>query len=167
MKAPADPPRRRRAAPAALDVLELLRVVVRLADNHSARVERLTGIPGAQLWTLHEVAQGDGLSVGELAQRLRVHQTTMSNLLNRLEAAGLVRKGRSPDDQRVVHVHLAAAGRRMLTRTAEPARGLLPSVLHDMSAAQRRQVHDGLAVLVERMGGFDPALASKPLPFHE
>jgi DNA-binding MarR family transcriptional regulator len=166
MKA-AVPPPRRRAAPAALDVLELLRVVVRLADRHSARVERSTGIPGAQLWALHEVAQGDGLSVGELAQRLRVHQTTMSNLLNRLEAAGLVRKGRSPQDQRIVHVHLAAAGRKMLTRSAGPARGLLPNVLDGMSPAQRRQVHDGLAVLVDCMGGFDPALAAKPLPFNE
>ncbi|CAM5787211.1 MarR family winged helix-turn-helix transcriptional regulator [Rhizobacter fulvus] len=167
MKAPVAPTRRRRAAPGALDVLELLRVVFRLAGNHSAVVERATGLPGAQMWTLHEVAQADGLSVGELAQRLRVHQTTMSNLLNRLEAAGLVRKGRSPDDQRIVQVHLAAAGRKALARSAGPARGLLPDVLDGMSPAQRRQVHDGLAVLVECMGGFDPALAGAPLPFTE
>lgn len=167
MKAPAAPARRRRAPPAALDVLELLRVVFRLAGNHSAQVERSTGLPGAQMWVLHEVAETDGLSVGELAQRLRVHQTTMSNLLNRLEAAALVRKGRSPDDQRIVRIHLAAAGRKILARSTGPARGLLPNVLDEMSPAQRRQVHDGLAVLVECMGGFDPALAAAPLPFTE
>jgi DNA-binding MarR family transcriptional regulator len=167
MKGPVAPSRRRRAAPAALDVLELLRVVFRLAGNHSAQVERTTGLPGAQMWALHEIAQADGLSVGELAQRLRVHQTTMSNLLNRLETAGLVSKGRSAEDQRIVHVHILAAGRKALTRSAGAARGLLPNVLDEMSPAQRRQVHDGLAVLVECMGGFDPALAAAPLPFNE
>lgn len=159
--------RARRVGPVGLDVLEQLRVVVRLAGNHSAHVERSTGIPGAQLWALHEVSQADGLRVGELAQRLRVHQTTVSNLLNRLESAALVRKGRSAGDQRIVHIHLTTAGRKALKSADAPARGLLPNVLDNMSAAQLRKVHDGLAVLVDCMGGFDAALAAKPLPFTE
>ena len=167
MKSDVTAPRRRRGAPGGLDVLQQLRVVVRMAGSHSARLERSTGIPGAQLWALHEVAQADGLSVGALAQRLRMHQTTVSNLLTRLDAAGLVRKGRSPQDQRVVQVHLTAAGRKGLRRAPGPARGLLPNVLDGMSAAQLRKVHDGLAVLVSCMGGFDAALAAKPLPFTE
>jgi DNA-binding MarR family transcriptional regulator len=167
MKSVVIPRRERRGAPVGLDVLQQLRVVVRLAGNHSSRAERATGIPGAQLWALHEVAQADGLSVGELAQRLRVHQTTASNLLNRLEAVALVRKGRSPNDQRIVQIHLTAAGRKALKTAAAPARGLLPSVLDGMSDAQLRKVHDGLAVLVDCMGGFDAALAGKPLPFTE
>jgi DNA-binding MarR family transcriptional regulator len=142
-------------------------VVVRLAGSHSALLERSTGVPGAQLWALHEVAQADGLKVGELAQRLRVHQTTVSNLLTRLEARGLVRKGRSPQDQRIVQIHLTTVGRKALKSVPGPARGLLPDVLESMSAPQLRKVHDGLAVLVECMGGFDPLLARKPLPFTE
>jgi DNA-binding MarR family transcriptional regulator len=165
------PPDRRRsasrAAPVGLDVLQQLRVIVRLAGNHSAQAERATGIPGAQLWALHEVARADGLRVGELVQRLRVHQTTVSNLLVRLGAAGLVRKGRSPEDRRIVHIHLTPAGRKALKGAARPARGLLPSVLDRMSPAQLGKVHAGLAVLVDCMGGFDPALAEKPLPFTE
>jgi DNA-binding MarR family transcriptional regulator len=166
MKSDVKPPRRR-GAPGGLDVLQQLRIVVRLAGNHSARLERSTGIPGAQLWALHEIEQVDGLSVGELAQRLRMHQTTVSNLLKRLGAAGLVRKGRSPQDRRIVQIHLTAAGRRGLRRAPGPARGLLPKVLDGMSAVQLRKVHDGLAVLVDCMGGFDAALAKKPLPFTE
>jgi DNA-binding MarR family transcriptional regulator len=153
--------------PAGLDVLEQLRVVIRLAGSHSARLERTTGVPGAQLWALQEVASSEGLSVGELAERLRVHQTTVSNLLSRLETGGYVRKGRSPTDQRVVQVHLTPAGRRALKRAPMPARGLLPNVLEGMTSAQLRKVHGGLAVLVDCMGGFDASLARKPLPFTE
>jgi MarR family transcriptional regulator, organic hydroperoxide resistance regulator len=157
----------RRPAIDSLDVLQQLRIVVRLAGNQSAQAERATGIPGAQLWALHEVAQADGLRVGELAHRLRLHQTTASNLLARLESAGLVRKGRSPVDQRIVQVRLTASGRKTLRVAAGPARGLLPSVLDAMSAAQRRKVHDGLGVLVACMGGFNASMAAKPLPFTE
>jgi MarR family transcriptional regulator, organic hydroperoxide resistance regulator len=156
-----------RDKPTGLDVLQQLRVVVRLAGIHSARLERSTGIPGAQLWALHEVSRADGLKVGELAHRLGVHQTTVSNLVGRLQASGLVRKGRSPQDQRIVHIHLTPSGRKALKNAPTPARGLLPDVLDDMSAAQLRKVHDGLAVLVGCMGGFDASLANKPLPFTE
>lgn len=161
---PSARPRRRRALDG-LDVLQQLRVVVRLAGGHSARLEHASGIPGAQLWVLHEIAQVDGISVGALAQRLRLHQTTISNLLSRLEAAGLVHKGRAPEDQRIVQVHLTAAGRRRLKTVPDAARGLLPGVLERMSVAQLRKVHDGLAVLIDCMGGYDVALAAKPHPF--
>jgi DNA-binding MarR family transcriptional regulator len=158
---------RTRAGRSGLDVLEQLRVVVRIAGAHSARLERSTGIPGTQLWALHEVGTVDGLRVGELAQRLRLHQTTVSNLLNRLESRGLVRKGRSPSDQRVVHLHLTSAGRKALKNAPGPPRGLLPNVLDGLSPSQLRKVHDGLAVLVDHMGGLDPVHAGKPMPFNE
>jgi len=152
-----------------LDVLEQLRVVVRFAGAHSARLERSIGIPGTQLWALHEVGTADGLRVGELALRLRLHQTTVSNLLNRLESRGLVRKGRSPNDQRVVHLHITPAGRKALKNAPGQARGLLPNVLDGLSPSQLRKVHEGLAVLVDHMGGrgLDPAHAGKPMPLNE
>lgn len=167
MKSDVTAVRTKRRGLASLDVLQQLRVVVRLAGNHSAHVERATGIPGAQLWALQQIAQADGLSVGELAVRLRVHQTTVSNLLHRMEAAALVRKGRSPDDQRVVRLHLTTAGRKALRAAAAPARGLLPNVLDGMSAAQLRKVYDGLAVLVDCMGCSDSVRGAKPLAVGE
>ena len=62
---------------------------------------------------------------------------------------------------------MTASASRALRGAAAPARGLLPNVLDGMSPAQLRKVHAGLAVLVDCMGGFDPALAAKPLPFTE
>ncbi len=157
-----------RPAPVGLDVLEQLRVIVRLASAHSAGLERSTGLPGAQLWALHEVGADDGLRVGELAQRMRVHQTTVSNLLHRLEAHGLVKKARSAADGRVVRVHLTAAGRRSLRKSPGLAgRGLLPSVLDGMDGAQLRKVHAGLALLLDRLGGVDADRAHRPPPSTE
>jgi len=157
-----NPARRRTMPRTGLDVLQQLRVVVRLAGTHSARLERATGLPGAPLRALNEVAAADGATVGELAQRLRMHQTTVSNLLNRLESRALVRRDRSLQDRRVVHIRITAAGRRALQRAPGTARGLLPNVLDEMNAAQLRKVHEGLAVLVDCMGGVDAARAARP-----
>jgi MarR family transcriptional regulator, organic hydroperoxide resistance regulator len=50
------------------------------------------------------------LGVGELCELLELDTGTVSPLLKRLEAGGLVEKRRSPDDERAVSVRLTAAG---------------------------------------------------------
>jgi DNA-binding MarR family transcriptional regulator len=55
----------------------------------------------------------DGASVGRVCERLYLDSGTLTPLLKRLEAAGLVRRERSTADERVVHVHLTSAGKRL------------------------------------------------------
>jgi DNA-binding MarR family transcriptional regulator len=63
--------------------------------------------------------EGDGLMVSELGQRLSLDSGTLTPLLKRLEAAGLVSRLRDVADERRVHVHLTAAGRRLKARAAK------------------------------------------------
>jgi DNA-binding MarR family transcriptional regulator len=62
--------------------------------------------------------EGDGLMVSELGQRLYLDSGTLTPLLKRLEAAGLVSRMRAAEDERRVHIHLTAAGRRLKARAA-------------------------------------------------
>ncbi|MER6354921.1 MarR family transcriptional regulator [Streptomyces sp. NPDC001634] len=50
------------------------------------------------------------LPVKKLGEHLRLDSGTLSPLLKRLEAAGLVRRERSTQDERSVHVHLTEEG---------------------------------------------------------
>ncbi len=52
-------------------------------------------------------------SVGRLSKRLYLDSGTLTPLLKRLEVAGLVRRRRSTDDERVVDVFLTPAGNRL------------------------------------------------------
>ena len=52
----------------------------------------------------------DGLSLGEIGQRLRLDSGTLTPLLKRMEAAGLVRRERSEADERVVRIRLTKVG---------------------------------------------------------
>ncbi len=61
----------------------------------------------------------DGLMVSELGERLFLDSGTLTPLLKRLEAAGLVARIRALDDERRVHVTLTAAGRKLKVRAAK------------------------------------------------
>jgi DNA-binding MarR family transcriptional regulator len=58
----------------------------------------------------------DGRSVGALASTLALEPATLSPLLKRLEAAGLVARRRSTTDERVLVIELTDAGRALRTQ---------------------------------------------------
>ncbi|WP_076999621.1 MarR family winged helix-turn-helix transcriptional regulator [Variovorax sp. KK3] len=60
----------------------------------------------------------DGLMVSELGERLSLDSGTLTPLLKRLEASGLVARIRDVADERRVHVNLTPAGRRLKARAA-------------------------------------------------
>src|SRR3546814_3868506 len=62
------------------------------------------------LWT------EDGQSVGEIGERLMLESSTLTPMLKRLEAAGLIRRARNPDDERQVRIRLTPKGRRLHDR---------------------------------------------------
>ena len=68
------------------------------------------GLTYPQYVTLLALWEDDGVGVGELGERLRLDSGTLSPLLKRLEALGLVERRRSDADERRVLVHVTAAG---------------------------------------------------------
>ncbi|AYC33232.1 MarR family transcriptional regulator [Pseudomonas cavernae] len=57
--------------------------------------------------------EGDGITVGELSQRLLTDPGSVTPLLKRLEAEGLLSRTRSSADERVVELRLTAKGRTL------------------------------------------------------
>lgn len=55
----------------------------------------------------------DGITVGELGERLILDNGTLSPLLKKLEQAGYVERKRDRDDERVVVIYLTEDGRRL------------------------------------------------------
>ena len=60
----------------------------------------------------------DGLAVKAIGERLFLDSGTLTPLLKRLEAAGLVERRRSREDERVVNIHLTPAGRSLQAEVA-------------------------------------------------
>jgi MarR family transcriptional regulator, organic hydroperoxide resistance regulator len=58
----------------------------------------------------------DGPMVSELGERLYLDSGTLTPLLKRLEAAGLIARVRDTQDERRVHITLTAAGRKLKSK---------------------------------------------------
>ncbi|GLS86046.1 MarR family transcriptional regulator [Cypionkella aquatica] len=67
----------------------------------------------------------DGQTVGQLGAALQLESNTLTPLLKRMEAQGLVVRARDTRDERQVRVTLSAAGREMQARAADIPRCIL------------------------------------------
>src|SRR4051812_40168332 len=149
-------PRRGSVQPAMAEVLKRFRILLRSMEAHYRRVEESSGLGGAQVWALSEIAATDGgLTVGELADKLAIHLSTASNLVRRLEELKLLTRSRSREDQRVVQLTVTAAGRRKIEQAPKPSMGLLQQALSEMSGAELAALGAELDKLLRRMRHLD------------
>jgi DNA-binding MarR family transcriptional regulator len=146
-------------------ILKKLRIVIRSAQRHSSWIEKQCGVNGAQLWIMHELHATPGMRVGEIAERLAIHQTTASNLLDELQKKRLAIKTRDTHDQRVVRLTLSESGLQLLADAPRPARGLLPCALLQMSGSVLQELDAGLQGLLDSVGLLDEESGMLPLPF--
>jgi DNA-binding MarR family transcriptional regulator len=99
------------------------------------------------------------LAVKELIEMLQLDGPTLSPLLKRLEAAGLVTRTRDPDDERQLRIGLTEKGRAL----REQALNVPPAVVAKlgMSLGDLEDLHKGLTTLNEaaRRAGVKPVPA--------
>jgi DNA-binding MarR family transcriptional regulator len=135
-----------------LPILDELRRVVRvLRESSHAAVERV-GVSGAQLFVLRALAQAPVLSLNELAARVRTHQSTVSTVVARLAADGLVKRATSRRDARRVELWATRAGRALLARAPDAAQERLIAGLERLGPRHRARLADGLRRLTAAMG---------------
>ena len=107
-------------------------------------LERL-GLTYPQYLAMVALWEADACTVGQLGERLGLESNTLTPLLKRLEAMGLVARARDPRDERVVRVRLTDQGRALEEPAcAVPAELLAASGL-DLAAAAR--IRDELSAL--------------------
>ena len=146
-----------------VQTLQLFRTIFGSARRHDAEIRRLVGIPGAQIWALSEIAREEAISVNTLSERMALHQTTASNLVNALVERKLIRRVRDSVDQRVVRLHILADGKQLLLQAPGPYAGLLPDALNDLNAEQLKQLIVSLSVLVKVLKRTSAEAAGEPL----
>lgn len=124
----------RRLSKADLETLANFRYRLRRFLRFSEEVTRRHGVTPLQyqlMLQLKGFPGRDWASVGELAERLQAKHHGVVALVSRCEAAGLVTRSMSTDDQRRVEVRLSAAGLRCLEHLARLHRDELLSAAGD------------------------------------
>lgn len=112
-----------RARPAVDDVVTVaeFRAALRHFLRRSEQIARKSGLTlQRRLLLLMIKGAPDGSeqsTVTDLAERLQLAQSTVTELVRRAEEAGLLRREQSADDGRVAHLRLTAEGERRLANS--------------------------------------------------
>lgn len=162
MKRPSAPAKRDRIA-LNMAVLRSFRVIYGSVRQHFREVQRVAGVSGSQVWILQELLQAKGIGVSELAGKLAIHQSTCSQLVEKLVRAGYVTKIRSAEDQRRVGLSVTTRGRRAVALAPGPAAGVLPEALGQLSRADLLRLQRGLQRVIEALDIKDEYAADRPL----
>ena len=139
--------------------MNALRRLVHALRASSTAVQRDTGVSGAQLFVLQQLAQKSVTSLNELAARTRTHQSSVSAVVSRLAERQLVARRPSAEDGRRTEIELTAAGAAMLDDAPRTLQTSLVGALRRLPAEQRLALADGLDAWVEAAG-----LASSDAP---
>ena len=90
------------------------------------------GVTYPQYLVLLTLWAEDGQSVGSVGARLMLESSTLTPLLKRLEAAGLIRRERNPADERQVFIRLTPKGRRLQDKAESVPRAVLKATQCDV-----------------------------------
>lgn len=146
-----------------LQVLKKFRVIYGSVRQHFREIEQNCGVTGSQLWILQEVAKTPDIGVSELADRLSIHQSTGSQLVEKLVSRGLINKERSKEDQRRVGLRLTLEASRILKNAPGPAEGILPEALNALSESALLTLDNSLIEIIGQLRIRDDKYADRPL----
>lgn len=105
-----------------------------------------------QYLALHEIGQlGPNVTMGEIGAVIQVPPSSMTNIVDRLVAAGLVVRGSAATDRRAVAVNLTDSGSDLIKQVEVTRRDNLDETLKDQPAAALNELAAGLGVLLKGM----------------
>ncbi len=84
------------------------------ADNRHIRSMRLTP---SQFDVLATLGDTEGMTCSELSEATLVTKGTLTGVLDRMEAKGLIRRGISSDDRRCIKIQLTSKGDALFRKT--------------------------------------------------
>lgn len=105
-----------------------------LVGAYVERAARASGVTQAEAHVLVQLAQKGPLSIASLHREFGTKRTTLTNILDRLERRGFVRRELNPSDRRSFTIHLTRSGQAPARQAAR--------VVADLEAAVRASVSE-------------------------
>ena len=132
------------------------RVMRRVYDHYEKRLSPFSLTP-PQYFVFNALWMGDGISVGELGERVSLDSSTLTGVIDRMERSGYVERQLNPQDRRSVLVFLTAKAREVGPRILEFADKLDASLRQPFSNEEMDTFEQVLRSLAEPLGSAAPA----------
>ena len=115
----------------------------RASDAHI----RLSGLTPPQFDIVVTLGNTDGMTFKELGSRTLITKGTLTGVVDRLEARGLVARAASPTDGRSTLVKLTTEGERLFQRVFEPHLAFLAPAFESLPECGRKELEKRLRQL--------------------
>ena len=113
---------------------KLGRVVRKVQQYYEARLSPF-GITVSQFFVLDALWSSDGITIGELGEKVALDTSTLTGILDRLERNGLAERHQNPVDRRSILVTLTDHARELEVQMMPIVDELDVSLRHPFSAA--------------------------------
>lgn len=121
--------------------------LVRRSFNSRARD---TGLTQAQWQAMFVISRNPGINQVGLADLLEIHPITLTQQIDRMEAAGWVERRPDPKDRRAMRLYITAQGKPILERLREFGAAILSIGLADINPKLRETMVDALVQIRNR-----------------
>jgi len=133
---------------------ELLNELAKLYQFRSLDDRMYEALTVSQSYCLRILYFQGPRTMGELATELDVRLSTMTGIVDQLEARGLVERVDHPDDRRSLRVTLSTRGRTLYHGAHDAFLSHLAPLLDGRSAAARREILDFLGGAIRVIQGW-------------
>jgi MarR family transcriptional regulator, organic hydroperoxide resistance regulator len=134
------------------EIIDNIRRVFKAVHEQSKKAKRKTGITGPQLWAIKIISEMAPVKTSDLATRMYLHPATVTGIINRLEAIGLINRIRTNLDRRVVRIELTPDGKKLVINSPQVAQGLLVEGLEALTQKKLLEIAASLDTLVYILG---------------
>jgi DNA-binding MarR family transcriptional regulator len=134
-----------------LDFMRLLWAVDHGLQSLSKRMDTRLGVTGPQRLVIRIVGRFPGISPGEIADILKVHKSTLTGVLQRLERRNLIERRESPDDRRKSLVWLTPGGQKVDAVRAGTVEAALRRAMNKLSADELAKAQSVLTAVVAEL----------------
>jgi DNA-binding MarR family transcriptional regulator len=121
--------------------------ILHTCDLFSRKTLREFGVSGLQIWGLRTVVDAECTTMDELVHRLHLSPSTVSSLVDRLEARDLASRRRASEDSQTTELRLTAAGRRLVFEVPEPPHSKVSRGIEALSSEDLDCVHRAVEIL--------------------
>lgn len=151
MSAEEPPPSFRARSPYEESILRSLRKILRGVALYNKQLESLYRITGPQLICIRHLSLSGPATHSQLAAAASLSKPTITGIVDRLEARGIVTRDRTAEDRRHVIVRLTEAGRELAFTAPLPLQERFASNLAQLSRSQQAEIDRMLDRIVRMM----------------
>ncbi len=145
----------------AQEVLRSIRQIVRSISLHSKTLQRDVGLTVPQflclraLYDLERAERDEEITVADLSERVHLSPATVSRIIDRLVAGGLVLRERGTMDRRRVALSLTAAGMERVQTLPSPLQETFIRGLSELPRSEQLQMLTSLRRVAALMNAID------------